>query len=275
MSTSSTSKTQDKPHLNKKGEFVVKTTDTSNKEIEVRVRLNVTSLPTCSRAFVGKLIVLGDSGVGKSQFIHALQAPFDETLVSIGYLDSLPETVGIAFAVVNCEIGKDTYFRAQIWDTAGQERFRSVLPTYARGVAGVILMYDVTNKESLKNVAEQWIPFLDQHLSDHNVPIILVGNKIDLDNLRQISVKEGKEFARTYRCFFAETTVLFRATTQTVLAEMCAHMHYSALRNKTQREIVVNPSILNTSIPTNGLLVKRTGKGRCCGAVSQKDEMII
>ena len=112
-------------------------------------------------------------------------------------------TIGVDFKVKTIEIG-DKKVKMQIWDTAGQERFRNVVSTYFRGSNGILLIYDITSRDSFKNL-ESWLIEIEKHASD-NVLKILIGNKNDLENDRVISVEEGQNFANRNGMQFIETS---------------------------------------------------------------------
>lgn len=121
-----------------------------------------------------KLILAGDSNVGKSSFFYKLQNKEFEL--------NLTSTVGVDFYSMNFEL-LNKNIKAIIWDTAGQEKFRCLIRTYFKGVNGVILMYDVTEPNSLKNI-KNWLKIIDEeNRCNHKHPIILLGNKCDLNSL--------------------------------------------------------------------------------------------
>jgi Ras-related protein Rab-1A len=90
------------------------------------------------------------------------------------------------------------------WDTAGQERFRTITSSYYRGAHGIIIVYDITDRESFDNV-KQWLNEIDKYACE-NVNKLLVGNKSDLDNKRQVDFEEGKAFADQHGIPFLETS---------------------------------------------------------------------
>ena len=92
----------------------------------------------------------------------------------------------------------------QIWDTAGQERFKNIIASYYRGAHGILLIYDVTDKDSFRNLSN-WLIEIEKNASK-NVLKIVIGNKTDLENKRVISYNQGKEFADTYGLKFLETS---------------------------------------------------------------------
>ena len=145
--------------------------------------------------FIFKVLLLGNSDVGKSSLLLRF--------VDSVWNESFVPTIGVDFKVKTIEIG-DKKVKMQIWDTAGQERFRNVVSTYFRGSNGILLIYDITNRDSFKNL-ESWLIEIEKHASD-NVLKILIGNKNDLENDRVISVEEGQNFANRNGMQFIETS---------------------------------------------------------------------
>jgi len=94
----------------------------------------------------------------------------------------------VDYKLKNIEIGGKSV-KIQIWDTAGQERYRTLTKSYYRGAAGIVLVYDVTDEESFRNVA-YWLKKIKKH-GDENVEIVLLGNKIDLINERLVTLEEA------------------------------------------------------------------------------------
>jgi Ras-related protein Rab-8A len=139
-------------------------------------RLNRTPIPI-------KLLIVGDSGVGKSSFmVRYIKHTFDENYTA---------TVGIDFMNKQQEINNVLY-GIQIWDTAGQERFRTLTKNYYRGAMGIIIMYDVMDQGSFNSI-DYWIQSI-KTVIDHQVLVVLVGNKQDTKH-RVISVTDGKQLA--------------------------------------------------------------------------------
>ncbi|GJY16518.1 Ras-related protein RabE1c-like protein [Tanacetum coccineum] len=141
-----------------------------------------------------KLLLIGDSGVGKS----CLLLRFSDGSFTTSFIT----TIGIDFKIRTIELdGKR--IKLQIWDTAGQERFRTITTAYYRGAMGILLVYDVTDESSFNNI-RNWIRNIEQHASD-NVNKILVGNKADMDE----SKRSGLHFialADEYGIKFFETS---------------------------------------------------------------------
>ena len=132
-----------------------------------------------------KLLIVGNSSVGKSAILlRFADDKYDESYVS---------TIGIDFKVRSIDIdGKRV--KMQIWDTAGQEKFRTIGTAYYRNTHGVILVYDVTSKESFLSM-ERWLQEINKNCGNTSYKIVLVGNKDDNPNLKKISTEEASEFA--------------------------------------------------------------------------------
>ncbi|KAI3510785.1 hypothetical protein L2E82_30428 [Cichorium intybus] len=147
--------------------------------------------------YVFKIVLIGDSAVGKSQLL----ARFSRNEFS---LDS-KATIGVEFQTKTMVIDHK-FVKAQIWDTAGQERYRAVTSAYYRGAVGAMLVYDITKRQSFDHIA-RWLEELRGH-ADNNIIIMLIGNKSDLDSQRDVSMEDAKEFAEREGLFFMETSAL-------------------------------------------------------------------
>eukprot|EP00397_Hematodinium_sp_SG-2012_P063826 GEMP01088947.1.p1 GENE.GEMP01088947.1~~GEMP01088947.1.p1 ORF type:complete len:206 (+),score=56.61 GEMP01088947.1:192-809(+) len=142
-----------------------------------------------------KLLLIGDSAVGKSSLLMRFcDDKFEQNFMI---------TIGVDFKMktVTREHKK---LRLQIWDTAGQERFRTITPAYYRSAMGVILTYDLTDESSFHNV-QFWMDNLEQH-GEANAQCVLVGNKADLEDKRQVSREQAEEFAQKHGMVLFETS---------------------------------------------------------------------
>lgn len=143
--------------------------------------------------FLIKAILVGNSAVGK-------------TCINLRYTDdkfspSFITTIGIDFKIKNVNVdGKN--IRLQIWDTAGQERFVAITKQYLRGGHVILLVYDITDRESFENV-ENWINTIYDK-ADSDVCILLVGNKIDMEKKRVVMYEEGEKLAKKFKVPFFE-----------------------------------------------------------------------
>jgi len=145
--------------------------------------------------FLIKLLLIGDSGVGKS----CLLLRFSED----SFAPSFITTIGIDYKIRTIELDEKK-IKLQIWDTAGQERFRTITTAYYRSAMGVLLVYDVTDDKSFANI-KNWIRNIEQHASE-NINKVLVGNKCDLADKRLIDTARGKSLADEFKIPFFETS---------------------------------------------------------------------
>ena len=146
--------------------------------------------------FIFKVLLLGNTNVGKS----ALVLRFVDDICN----DNFVPTIGVDFSLKKLEIDQKK-IKMQIWDNQGQERFKTVLPSYYRGVHGILLVYDVTEKDSFNNL-NYWLMEIEKN-ANKNVIKVLIGNKTDLEDKRVISYNQGKEFADMHGLKFVETSV--------------------------------------------------------------------
>ncbi|OMJ75382.1 hypothetical protein SteCoe_25499 [Stentor coeruleus] len=130
-----------------------------------------------------KLLMLGDSGVGKS----CLMIRFTKSTFSSQMMGTTGIDMGVKEMIIN-----DRTVKIQIWDTAGQERFHSIARTYYQGAHGIILAYDVNDRTSFNNIPV-WLEDIRKYTNSVN--ILLVGNKIDLKKV--VSDTEAKDFAQS------------------------------------------------------------------------------
>ena len=142
-----------------------------------------------------KIMVLGESKVGKTSLIKR----FTKDQFGGVYLT----TVGMDFQDKIIEI-EDKKIRLQVWDTAGQERFRNVTKSYFQSSHGLLVVYDITDKESFEKI-NFWIKNIKENAPE-NAKLILVGNKCDLANERQVSYEEGEKKASNYNIKFFESS---------------------------------------------------------------------
>lgn len=142
-----------------------------------------------------KILLIGDSGVGKSCLLLRF--------VDDAYTESYISTIGVDFKIRTLTIEGKTV-KMQIWDTAGQERFRTITSSYYRGAHGIAVVYDVTDMESFNNV-KQWLSEIEKYASD-NVNKLLIGNKSDLVSKKVVDTEMAKSFADSHNIPFIETS---------------------------------------------------------------------
>jgi Ras-related protein Rab-11A len=184
--------------------------------------------------YLFKIVIIGDSAVGKSNLLSRYARN--------EFNPHSKATIGVEFQTQSMDIqGKEV--KAQIWDTAGQERFRAVTSAYYRGAVGALLVYDITRRTTFESVG-RWLDELNTHC-DTTVARMLVGNKCDLESIRDVSVEEGKSLAEQEGLFFMETSALDATNVKTafemVIREIYNNMSRKVLNSDTYKaELSVN-----------------------------------
>jgi Ras-related protein Rab-1A len=197
--------------------------------------------------YLFKLLLIGDSGVGKSCLLLRFA---DDT-----YTDSYISTIGVDFKIRTVDLDTKT-IKLQIWDTAGQERFRTITSSYYRGAHGIIIVYDITDKESFENV-RQWLFEIDRYASE-NVCKLLVGNKSDLSNKRAVEYDAAQAFAEELTIPFLETSAKNATNVEQAFLTMAAQ-----IKNKMQSQPPPNPQSKQRITEINSRPVRNEGGG-CC-----------
>lgn len=145
--------------------------------------------------YLFKLLLIGDSGVGKTcVLLRFCDSAFSTTFIS---------TIGIDFKIRTIDLD-GRKIKLQIWDTAGQERFKTITTAYYRGAMGIMLVYDITSEKSFDNI-KNWIRNIEEHASAE-VERMLIGNKCDMHDKRQVSRDKGEHLATEYGIKFTETS---------------------------------------------------------------------
>ena len=147
-----------------------------------------------SRELLYKILLLGDTSVGKTCFLMRYT---DNTFQEIHM-----STIGLDYKLKNVQLEDGKFVKIQIWDTAGQDRFRSITKNYYKGAHGIILLYDITDRKSYDNV-KTWVEQIREEVSE-KVSIILVGNKIDDVEGRKVKTEEGEKLAKEIGLSFFE-----------------------------------------------------------------------
>jgi len=145
--------------------------------------------------YLFKLVLIGDSGVGKScLLLRFADDAFTESYIS---------TIGVDFRFRTVKIDQKTV-KLQIWDTAGQERFRTITSAYYRGADGIIMVYDVTKQDSFDHVND-WLREVNRYATEETCKL-LVGNKCDKVKEKKISFDDAKAFADSLNIPLLETS---------------------------------------------------------------------
>mmetsp|Transcript_16404 Transcript_16404/g.18906 ORF Transcript_16404/g.18906 Transcript_16404/m.18906 type:complete len:234 (+) Transcript_16404:209-910(+) len=212
-----------------------------------------------------KIVMLGDSGVGKTSLVARLTNP-DRPMNH-----DISATMGIEFdtQMLDTPSGK---VKAQIWDTAGQERFaRVLLPTYFRKAKGVILVYDITNAKSFESLGERWMAQLQDHASSDDLAKLLVGNKSDLETSREVTVEKAQQFCQEYGMQHLETSAKSGDNVLQAFETLVGLVHDRALAYARSSNKSGIKGLQNTSVSTNGGTIK-LGDGDGVNATSNSND---
>ena len=206
-------------------------------------------------SMIFKIILIGDSGVGKSNILSRY--------VNNYFSESSKSTVGVELGCKIEEIN-GTKVKVQIWDTAGQERYKSITQTYYKGAKGALIVYDISRKESFNSI-DKWIGDLKEY-GEENVCVILVGNKCDLENIRQVSTDEVSKKAEQYNIGFCETSALSSKNIDTAF-QMLIKKVSEKLPNLDEK-YGNKSSVVNTGISLDTKIISEAqrpyNKKKCC-----------
>lgn len=157
-----------------------------------------------------KILLIGDSAVGKSSLLV--------TFIS-NAVDDLAPTIGVDFKIKFLTVGGKK-LKLTIWDTAGQERFRTLTSSYYRGAQGIILVYDVTRRDTFTNLSDVWAKELELYSTNKDCVKMLVGNKLDRESERAVSREEGLALAKELGCLFLECSAKTRENVEQCFEEL-------------------------------------------------------
>lgn len=234
----------------------------------IKIYNNSTSTSTLATNFVFKFIIVGDTTAGKSSIISR---------ISHGYFDrNLGSTIGVDFGTIHALVTPETRqyipfinewiddmcIRIQLWDTAGQERYKSIVQSYYRGSTGIILAFDITNRNSFENVRAWYNEMVDKHSGIDSASIVLVGNKSDLDASRTVTAKEARELADELCIPYIETS----AKSNTNITELFNQLILDICEKIIHGNINVNENAVGVRFMKSGYRyeVEPVYAGGCC-----------
>jgi Ras-related protein Rab-1A len=200
-----------------------------------------------------KIIVIGDSGVGKSCLTSKA--------VKNMFIEFYQATIGFEFLTYNLKMN-DTIVKLQIWDTCGQEVYRSLISNFYRNSSLAILIYAINNKESFNNT-EYWLKDLKNE-ANNDIRIMLIGNKCDLENERVISKDEGENFKdeNNIDCFM-ETSAKTGVNAKNCIHEAAKILYRDYLNNKIKGSISENNNN-DSKLKNLGDKINVKGTRKCC-----------
>ena len=209
-----------------------------------------------------KIIIVGDSGVGKSCLsIKASRNYFE---------DFYSPTVGFEFLTFNVKV-EDQNIKLQIWDTCGQEVYRSLISSFYRSASLAIIVYSIDNEESFINV-EKWLNDVKSQ-SNPDVKIFIIGNKADLEDKREVTKEAGEKFFHDHKLsFFTETSAKTGFNVQNVFIEVAKELYkqHEEIKNRVSRPGSMTAVAYTPEIPSNVTLeteeedTQRKRKKKCC-----------
>jgi len=195
-----------------------------------------------------KIILVGDSGVGKSCLsIKASRNYFE---------DFYSPTVGFEFLTFNVKV-EDQNIKLQIWDTCGQEVYRSLISSFYRSASLAIIVYSIDSEESFSNI-EKWLNDIKSQ-SNPNIKIFLIGNKADLEDKRQVTKENGENFFKQNNLsYFSETSAKTGFNVQNVFIEVAKVLYkeHEEIKNRISRPGSMAPVPYNPEIPDNKIALE-------------------
>ena len=217
---------------------------------EEKITIEETESNNQKESYKFKVVVVGDSGVGKTNLI--------KRFVSNEFKSDSKATVGVEFLSKNFIINGEI-FKIEIWDTAGQERYKSITTAYYKGAKGAMIVYDVTNQTSFDNV-DKWYNEIKEKASK-NINLIVIGNKNDLIDKKIINSESSIEKAKSFGIAIMETSALDASNVKEAFYLILQEMYKSvkSMINNTEKKDNVEGSgvQLNTD-------EKNKKKKKCC-----------
>ena len=187
-----------------------------------------------------QILLLGNSAVGKTSLISRYSnGTFKEEYINTVGLDHISKT----------EVINNKNILVKLWDTAGQERFKALTPSYLRKAEGVILVYDVTNSYSFDDL-KSWIDSIKNKLGEEyaSFPVIIIGNKIDLQDNREISNEDANKFANQNNYKYFETSAKTGEGVDEAVREIVNQILKSKDNNDEHKEESNNIKIENNKV---------------------------
>ncbi len=197
-----------------------------------------------------KIIIIGDSGVGKSSLLkRAVQNRFDPAYQA---------TIGFEFLLMHFKVN-ELKLKFQIWDTCGQEMYRSLVQGFYRNTSLGIIVYDISKKQSF-NGLEIWLKDLRQN-TEEDLPVFIVGNKSDLD--RAVTTEEGKNFSRNNKTeFFLECSAKSGYNVKEIFFEAAKYLYQTYKKFLSQNNKI--PTVNKLKLESDNKDDKTKKKKGCC-----------
>ena len=192
--------------------------------------------------------IIGDSQTGKTCIVS--------TFNGIKFNDKNISSIGVDFLVKDIEMNNGIKLKLKIWDTAGQEMYHSMALNCLKNVLGIIYIFDVTSKQSLNSI-NKWVNDVNETIDAEKFPSVLVGNKIDLEDEREVTTEEGQNLAEQYGFKYKETSAKTGKNINELFIEL-AEQIYNKFKDEfpqPQQNIIINVEQHK----------KKIKKKNCCG----------
>jgi Ras-related protein Rab-21 len=219
--------------------------------------VSVSTYKNDERAIEAKIVLLGDAGTGKTSLV--------KRFVEDSFSKDEMTTVGAAFMTKRMVIGSYK-LKLQIWDTAGQERFRSMTPMYYRGASAAILVYDITSMKSFAAVKSWVLELNDNKDSEEEERIVAIaGNKVDLEQNREVPFEEAKQYASDINALIYETSAINNLGVEDMFLSICNKLIARTTEVEKRRASLIKKESYKDRLKLNEEDDKQNNKSkRCC-----------
>jgi small GTP-binding protein len=197
-----------------------------------------------------KVVLVGDSFVGKTNIMS-------KYLKNIFQADS-KATVGVEFGSKQFNVEGHS-INAQIWDTAGQERYKAITSAYYKGAKGAFVVYDITRKESFESI-DKWVSDLKAS-ADKKLTVVIIGNKSDLEDQRQVTKEQGEDKANKLQVAFLETSAFSGENLEKAFQMMIKEVYqkcHEEMMSEGDVDIIKGGEDINLAKKNN------SGEKKCC-----------
>ena len=224
--------------------------------IEPKITIEVAPNSNVKEEYKFKVVVVGDSGVGKTNLI--------KRFINDTYNKDSKATVGVEFLSKTYLINQEV-FKIEIWDTAGQERYKSITAAYYKGAKGAMIVYDVTNQTSFDNV-DNWANEIKEKAA-RNINLMIVGNKTDLTDKIVVTSEVATEKAKALEIPIMETSALDSTNVKEAFYQLLREMYKSVedlMKEYEQKQAGTPVEQDSNGVALDTKEEKKEKKGGCC-----------
>ena len=224
--------------------------------IEPKITIEVAPNSNVKEEYKFKVVVVGDSGVGKTNLI--------KRFINDTFNKDSKATVGVEFLSKTYLINQEV-FKIEIWDTAGQERYKSITAAYYKGAKGAMIVYDVTNQTSFDNV-DNWANEIKEKAA-RNINLMIVGNKTDLTDKIVVTSEVATEKANALEIPIMETSALDSTNVKEAFYQLLREMYKSVkdlMKEYEQKQAGTPVEQDSNGVALDTKEEKKEKKGGCC-----------